>query len=101
MSGNAMALTAGVLDAAGTPATSRVPVNLRVRCESGPVGVLPEVMTFSAVTTVGNWVSGTTRVTVNGLPAINTVSAGTGYNVAGTATGPLQVAQPSTRLTIT
>lgn len=101
MSGNAMALTAGVVDAANTPATARVPVNLRVRCESGPIGVLPEVMSFSATTIVGNWVAGTTRVTVNGLPAINTVSAGTGFNVSGSPTGPLRVSQPSARLTVT
>ena len=101
MSGNAMALTVGVVDAASTPATSRVPVNLRVYCESGLVGVLPEVLTFSATTTVGNWVSGTVRVSINGLPAINAVSAGTGYNASGVPTGPLRVQQPSTRLSAT
>ena len=101
MFGNTMALTAGVSDGTGLPASSRVPVNLRVSCEAGLIGILPEALTFSGTSVAGTWVSGCVRVTVNGMPAINGTSAGTAVNASGVVTGPLQITQPSTRLQTT
>ena len=95
-----MALTVGVVGG-GVPATARVPINLRVQCEAGLVGILPEALTFPGPTVAGTWAVGTTRVTVNNLPAINTVSTGTGVNAVGAVVGPLQIVQPSARLQIT
>ena len=101
MSGNSMALTQGVVDVFAVPASARVPVNLRVQCEAGPIGILPEALTFTGTNVAGTWAVGTVRVSVNGMPAINTMSVGTAVNAVGAVTGPLQIIQPSMRLQTT
>lgn len=68
-------LAAGV-SAAGAPATTKVTVNTRVHAAAGPVGVIADLLQFSAPGT-GTWIVGSTRVQVMGMPVINQYSTGT------------------------
>ena len=85
-------LAAGV-SAAGAPATSKITVNTRVNAAAGPVGILADVMQFSAPG-IGTWVMGATRVFIQGMPAINQASTGP-------AVGPPPVFPPLGPMTVT
>ncbi|MGZ8281603.1 MAG: hypothetical protein ACXWUN_01480 [Allosphingosinicella sp.] len=91
-------LAAGV-SAAGTPATSKVSANTRVNAAAGPVGVIADLMQFSAPG-VGTWMVGATRVQVMGLPVINQVSTGlaVGPPVLFPPLGPMIVTQGDPRV---
>jgi len=85
-------LAAGV-SAAGAPATSKISVNTRVNAAAGPVGVIADVMQFSAPG-IGTWVAGATRVQVMGMPVINQSSTGP-------AVGPPPIFPPLGPMTVT
>jgi len=92
------ALAAGVQSGDGSRATAKVSSNTRVQTTAGPVGVLSDVMQFPGPTSVtGNWIVGSTRVSVLGMPVINQVSTGTSYGPTG-PTGPMTVVQGDTRV---
>lgn len=100
MSGNVLALTPGLQGGDASPATARVPVNFRVNTASFAIGVLPEVVQFAGPSVTGTWTVGTTRVSIGGLPAINTASAGIsiGPPPASVPTGPMRIIQPDPRV---
>jgi hypothetical protein len=85
-------LAAGV-SAAGAPAASKITVNSRVTAAAGPVGVIADVIQFSAPG-IGSWVVGATRVQVMGMPIINQSSTGP-------AVGPPPVFPPLGPMTVT
>jgi hypothetical protein len=86
--------------AAGAPATAKVTTNTRVSTAAGPVGVIADVMQFPGPAVVGNWVVGTTRVLVMGMPAINQASTGTSFGPppVSVPTGPMVVTQGDPRV---
>ena len=90
-----------VSDAAGTPAVAIVSANTRVQTSTGFVGLVTDIVQFpGAPSTVGNWVAGATRMTINGIPAINASASGIAYLIAPpvvTSTGPMRVAIPDPR----
>jgi hypothetical protein len=92
-------LAAGIQSSDGLRATSKISINNRVTTSTGPIGVISDVMQFPGPpTVVGNWVVGTTRVLISGVPAVNQVSTGIGYSPVPSPTGPLTVVQADTRV---
>lgn len=91
---------AGIVDSSSSPASSVVTVNQRVSSNTGPIGVISDVLSFSGASVVGNWVVGTTQVQILGLPAINQVSTGMAYSAAGAPTGPIRIQVPNNRVAI-
>ena len=85
-------LAAGV-SAAGAPATAKISANTRVNAAAGPIGIITDVMQFSAPG-IGTWVMGATRTMIMGLPAINQSSTGP-------AVGPPPVFPPLGPMTVT
>jgi hypothetical protein len=86
--------------AAGAPATAKVTANTRVKTAAGPVGVIADVMQFPGPAAVGNWVMGSARVQVMGMPVINQSSTGTSFGPppVSVPTGPMVVTQGDPRV---
>jgi len=82
------------VQAAGIPATAKVTANTRVLAAAGPLGLLTDIMQFPLPPAVGNWLVGATRVTVNGIPVVNTASIGTSF-------GPPPVSAPTGPMVVT
>jgi len=100
-----MALPVSVLApgvaAAGVPASAKVTTNARVTAAAGPLGVIADVMQFTTPPpVVGNWVVGSARVQVMGMPVINQSSAGTSFGPppVSAPTGPIVVTQGDARV---
>ena len=97
-----MALPVSVLApgvaAAGVPATAKVTTNARVKTTAGPLGVIADVMQFPGPPVVGNWVVGSARVQVMGMPVINQSSTGTSFTVVPAPAGPMTVTQGDPRV---
>lgn len=92
------ALAAGVQSGDGLRATSKISTNTSVKTVVGPVGVLSDVMQFPGPGSVtGNWILGSSRVTVRGVPVINQAATGTSYGSSG-PTGPMTVVQGDSRV---
>ena len=83
--------------AAGSPGTTFVSTNTRVKATTGPLGLVTDVLQFSGPLVVGAWVMGNTRVKVSGVPTVGMGSTGTATGVAG-ATGPVTVVQGDMRV---
>jgi hypothetical protein len=86
--------------AAGAPATAKSTANTRVKTAAGPVGVIADVMQFPGPAAVGNWVMGSARVQVMGMPVINQSSTGTSFGPppVSVPTGPMVVTQGDPRV---
>jgi hypothetical protein len=99
-----MALPVSVLApgvaAAGVPASAKVTTNARVTTAAGPLGVIADVMQFPGPPAVGNWVVGSARVQVMGMPVINQSSTGTSFGPppVSAPTGPMVVTQGDPRV---
>jgi hypothetical protein len=99
-----MALPVSVLApgvaAAGVPASAKVTTNTRVTAAAGPLGVIADVMQFPGPPVVGNWVVGSARVQVMGMPVINQSSTGTSFGPppVSVPTGPMVVTQGDPRV---
>ena len=97
-----MALPVSVLApgvaAAGVPATAKVTTNARVTAAAGPLGVIADVMQFPGPPVVGNWIVGSARVQVMGMPLINQSSTGTSFTVVPAPAGPMTVTQGDARV---
>ena len=91
-------LAVGV-SAAGAPATAKITVNARVNAAAGPIGIITDVMQFSAPG-IGTWVMGATRVFIQGMPAINQASTGPaiGPPIVFPPLGPMTVTQGDARV---
>ena len=98
-----MALPVSVLApgvaAAGVPASAKVTTNARVTAAAGPLGVIADVMQFTTPPpVVGNWVVGSARVQVMGMPVINQSSTGTSFSAVPSPAGPRTVTQGDARV---
>ena len=100
-----MALPVSVLApgvaAAGVPASAKVTTNARVTAAAGPLGVIADVMQFTTPPpVVGNWVVGSARVQVMGMPVISQSSTGTSFGPppVSVPTGPMVVTQGDARV---
>jgi hypothetical protein len=98
-----MALPVSVLPpgvaAAGVPASAKVTTNARVTAAAGPLGVIADVMQFTTPPpVVGNWVVGSARVQVMGMPVINQSSTGTSFSAVPSPAGPMTVTQGDARV---
>jgi len=98
-----MALPVSVLApgvaAAGVPASAKVTTNTRVTAAAGPLGVIADVMQFTTPPpVVGNWVVGSARVQVMGMPVINQSSTGTSFSAVPSPAGPMTVTQGDARV---
>ncbi len=92
MASGVESLPTGIADGLGVPASAAVSINLRVLTQTGPIGLLTDVVTFTGVPTVaGNWVVGTLRTQIMNIPMINQDSAGIGYSAVGVPTGTMTV----------
>lgn len=89
------ALAAGVQSGDGSRATAKVSVNTRVQTAAGPIGVLSDVMQFPGPSVTGNWIVGSARVSVLGIPVVNQASTGTSYSPTA-PTGAMTVVQGDT-----
>ena len=98
-----MALPVSVLApgvaATGVPASAKVTANARVTAAAGPLGVIADVMQFTTPPpVVGNWVVGSARVQVMGMPVINQSSTGTSFSAVPSPAGPMTVTQGDARV---
>ena len=86
--------------AAGVPATAKVTTNARVTAAAGPLGVIADVMQFPGPPVVANWIVGSARVQVMGMPVINQSSTGTSFGPppVSAPTGPMAVTQGDARV---
>lgn len=91
--GSPVSVLAAGVSAGGAPAAAKISVNTRVSTAAGPVGIITDVMQFSAPG-IGTWVVGATRVFVIGMPVINQSSTGP-------AVGPPPVFPPLGPMTVT
>lgn len=73
-------LPTGIQDATGVPAASKVTANARVSTAAGTISVMSDVLTFPGPSTVGNFLTPMSRVTIGGVPAINGSCQGTAIN---------------------
>ena len=92
--------TAGLGDATGVPATSAVSPNTRVKATLGVLATAADIVQFSGITIMGNWVVPATRCQIGGIPAITTTSSSitTITTVSGpTPSGPMQMMTPDQR----
>jgi hypothetical protein len=87
---------ADVLGVDGSPASSRVSSNTRVKGSAGALGLQTDVMQFSGPSISGTWVLAALRVKVNGIGVINQASAGT---CVGTP-GPMTVSSGDSRIKV-
>jgi hypothetical protein len=100
MPGGLQAGFQGVSDGVGTPATAIVTTNTRVQTSTGYVGLVTDIVQFAGTSTIGNWVVGALRMTINGTPVINASATGLSFLVAPpvtTPTGAMHVAVPDQR----
>jgi hypothetical protein len=100
MPGGLQAGFQSVSDGAGTPAAAIITTNTRVQTSTGYVGLVTDVVQFAGTSTIGNWVVGALRMTVNGTPVINASATGLSFLVAPpvtTPTGAMHVAVPDPR----
>lgn len=89
-------MATGICDGTSVPATAKIPANFRVMASSQPVGVVGDIISFTGVPTVsGTWASGSLRVTINGVPAINQSSTGATVLAIGSPGGPPRLQIPS------
>lgn len=91
------ALAAGVQSGDGSRATAKVTTNTRAQTQAGPVGLVTDIMQFPGPSLTGNWIMGSSRVTVLGIPVVNQASTGTSYSSTG-PTGPMTVVQGDARV---
>jgi len=100
MPGGLQAGFQSVSDGSGTPAAAIVTANTRVQTSTGYVGLVTDIVQFAGTSTIGNWVAGALRMTVNGIPVINASATGLSFLVAPpvtTPTGAMQVTVPDSR----
>ena len=97
--GTPISVLAVGVSAAGAPAIAKITANTRVNAATGPIGMITDVMQFSAPG-IGTWVVGATRVLVQGLPAINQSSTGpaVGPPTFFPPLGPMTVTQGDARV---
>ena len=92
---------AGISDAPGTPATTKITANTQVRGMTGPIGIIADVPQFVGATVTGLWTVGAVRCRINGLPVINTTSVGIGIATSAPtppSTGPLRISLSDSRV---
>jgi uncharacterized Zn-binding protein involved in type VI secretion len=100
MATGVQSIVAGIVDATSTPATAKVPANFRVTASGLPVGVVGDVVSFTGLPTVtGTWITGSMRVTVNGLQVINQSASSVTVLSNGSPGGPMVLQTPDTRVT--
>ena len=75
------------VSAGGSPGSSFVTVNTRVKASTGHLALMTDVMQFAGPLVAGAWVLGNTRVKVQGIPTVGAGSIGIATGAAG-ATGP-------------
>lgn len=85
------------VSAAGSPGTAFVTTNVRVKAQTGALGLTTDVMQFGGPLVVGTWVMGNNRVKVSGVPTVGVGSTGTATGAAG-ATGPVTVTSGDMRV---
>lgn len=99
MSSPVSVLPSGVLGVDGSPASSRIGANTRVRAAAGALGIQSDLMQFTGPSISGTWVMGAMRVKANGIAVINQASAGTCVGTPpGLPPGPMSVAAGDTRV---
>lgn len=99
MSTSVSAQASDVLGVDGSPASSRVNSNTRVKGSAGALGLQTDVMQFSGPSVSGTWVMGAMRVKVNGIAVINQASAGTCVGTPSVLSpGPMTVSSGDTRI---
>lgn len=98
MSGSVYALAQGAQAKDLTVAAAKVSANLMVKAQTGPIGLMTDVITFPGPTVTGNWVVAATRVTIRGIPVVTTTSQGVCFNAVGAPTSPMTVVLPDTRV---
>jgi uncharacterized Zn-binding protein involved in type VI secretion len=99
MASGVQAIAQGIVDSTSTPATAKLTANFRVTVSGQPVGVLGDVITFNGLPTAsGSWVTGSLRVSVNGLPVITQTAQGISVLSVGGPGGPILVQTPDTRV---
>ncbi len=85
-------LPSGVLGNDGSPASSRISSNTRVRGAADSLGTQADVMQFAGPSLTGSWILGASRVQVNGIPVIHQSSSGTCVGTPGTLPpGPMSL----------
>lgn len=90
------ALAAGIQDPVGVRATAKISANTRVTATIGAIGIATDVLQFPGPNIAGNWLVPATRARVQGIPVINTASAGVAISPGPppAPSGPLTVVQP-------
>lgn len=93
-------IPAGVHDATGSPAVSKVSQNQTVKSISGPIGIITDTLSFSGATISGFWIMGASRAKINGIPIVNSTSVGIGVATVPPppTTGPLRLGQSDSRI---
>jgi hypothetical protein len=99
MASGVESLALGIVDSTGVPALAKVGPNLRVTAPTGPLGVVGDTVSFPGpVTASGNWVTGTLRTSINGLPVVNQTSTGVSVTTVGAPGGPIRLQVPDLRI---
>jgi len=93
ISGGVHVLPAGLQDANGVPASSKQSANTRVSTQAGKITVLSDVFTWPGPFTVGNFMTPMSRVSINGVPAINASATGQAIHGGTGSPAPMTVTQ--------
>jgi len=96
----ASVIVPGIVDGIQIPAVSAVTVNTRVTTPSGSIGLLSDVLSFPGPTVVGNWIMGSTSVSILGVPVVHQMATGIGYSPVPSPTGPLTVKVHDARILV-
>jgi len=108
MAGQLSNTAVGIQDGTGTRALTTLSINTRARSPQGKVNLVSDVVMFPpicpGVGRIGQWIAGSPRVRVMGVPVIDSSSVGTIYGVylgapfvAPTPYSPMTVAQGDPR----
>lgn len=92
-------LAIGIVDSINVPALAKVGPNFRVVAPTGPIGVVGDTVSFPGTPTLtGNWVVGTVRTSINGLPVVNQTATGVSVTITGVPGGPIRLQVPDLRI---
>lgn len=91
-------LPAGIQDATGVPAASKITGNMRVSTAAGSISVMSDILTFPGPSTIGNFITPMSRVMIGGIPAINGSCQGTAINGVSGAPAPFTIVLTDSRV---
>lgn len=90
-------LPAGIMSA-GAPASAVVTANSRVKTQMGALGIATDVLQFPGPMATGAWTMTNSRVSVNHIPTVSTLSIGLAAGPSPPFSAPVTVTMGDARV---